>query len=510
MTLTPIASLAERLCRQVLGREPGNVAGVRPLAEVGVRLGRIDEAESLLTWCLETAPECHLARASYATLLSRTLRLREALAEVQRVLEAEPDRPSHLLLKASILAQIGEPDESIKLHDHVLQQYPGHARTYLGKAHVLRTVGRHTDAVAACRKALEMQPVFGEAYWSLSNLKTFRFSEADVAQMRVQLPKASSPDDVIYLSFALGKALEDRGEFDESFRHYAHGNAARRRTVHWDANRHHEDVRRIAAFFQPEFLASRQGSGNASPAPIFIVGLPHAGSTLLEQILASHSRVEGTMELPDILSIVRRLDRGKTKGEKGFPQVLAELSASDLSALGAEYLERTAVHRSGAPHFIDKMPNNFPHIGLIHLLLPNARILDARRQPMACCFSVFKQLFAHGQHFSYSLEDIGRYYRDYIDLMAHWDAVLPGRVLRVDYEAVVENLEFEVRRILDFCELEFEPACLDFHRTERAVRTASSEQVREPLYKTAVEQWRNYEGDLAPLAELLAPGNANA
>ena len=507
--LTGNLSVAEQLCREFLKRAPRNVAAIRMLADIGIRFGRFDDAETLLAYCLELAPDFHLARHSYANLLFRRMRFREALAEIDKVLDAEPDRPSHLLLKASILAQVGDADEAIGIYDAVLQQYPNQSRTHLSKAHALKTVGRQADAVAAYRTAIELQANLGEAYWSLANLKTFKFDDADITRMRAELDgDIASQDDYLHLSFALGKALEDKGEFDESFQHYVNGNAARRRTVHWDADEHHAYIEKIAAFFQPAFFESKSQSGNPSSAPIFIVGLPRAGSTLLEQIVASHSQVEGTMELPDILSIARRLS-GKNTHDRAsrYPEVLEKLTAADLEGLGAEYLERTAVHRSGAPYFIDKMPNNFAHIGLIHLILPNAKILDARRHPMACCFSGFKQLFANGQNFSYTLEEIGRYCRDYVELMSHWDSILPGRVCRVDYEGIVENTEAEVRRLLDYCGLEFEPACLEFHRTERAVRTASSEQVRLPIYKSAVEQWRNYEAHLAPLTEALGSAN---
>jgi tetratricopeptide (TPR) repeat protein len=504
--------LAEQLCREFLKRAPRNVAAIRMLADIGTRFGRLDDAENLLTYCLELAPDFHLARHSYANLLFRQLRFREALAEIEKVLAAEPNRPSHLMLKASILAQIGEADNAIGIYDLVLQQYPNQSRTHLSKANALKSVGRQSDAVAAYRTAIELQSNLGEAYWSLSNLKTFRFSDADTSRMRMLLDgEIASQDDFLHLSFALGKALEDKGEFDESFQHYANGNAARRRTVRWDAEEHHAHLAKVAAFFQPEFFKSSSQSGNPSSAPIFIVGLPRAGSTLLEQILASHSQVEGTMELPDIMSLARKLSGKSTRDRmSSYPEVLATLTAAELEHLGTEYLERTAVYRSGAAHFIDKMPNNFPHVGLIHLILPNAKILDARRHPMACGFSIFKQLFAYGQNFSYSLDDIGRYYRDYVELMSHWDSILPGRVHRIDYEAVVEDTEAEVRRVLAYCGLEFEPACLEFHRTERTVRTASSEQVRQPIYTSAVEQWRNYEAHLAPLAEALGPAKKGA
>jgi tetratricopeptide (TPR) repeat protein len=501
--------VAENLCRALLRREPNNVAAMRMLADVAMRLDRLDDAETLLTLCLELAPGLHLARSDYANLLFRKRQLREALAEIDTVIDAEPNRPSHLLFKGSVLAQTGKTSEAIRIYDTVLQQHPTHFRTLLSRGHVLKTVGRLDEAIVAYRKTIELQPNFGEAWWSLANLKTFRFDAADMAEMHRLLDNdEAAQDDFWHLSFALGKALEDKREFDESFRHYANGNAARRRSVHWDSDAHHSSFAKTVAFFRPEFFASRHGSGNPSPAPIFIVGLPRAGSTLLEQILSSHSQVEGTTELPDVMSIARRLGAAATHGGVSrYPEILGTLQAGDFNALGAEYLEHSAIHRSGTPYFIDKMPNNFLHIGLIHLMLPNAKILDARRRPMACCFAGFKQLFAHGQDFSYSLEEIGRYYRDYVALMTHWDSVLPGRVLRVDYEAIVENTEAEVRRVLDSCGLEFEPACLEFHRTDRAVRTPSSEQVRQPIYKSAVDQWRNFEAHLAPLKTALGAEN---
>jgi len=497
--------LAERLCRNFLKREPRNVAAIRLLAEVGVRLGRFDEAEDLLAYCLDLAPDFHLARHSFANLLFRRLRYREALIEIEKILGAEPNRPMYLLLKAAILAQIGETHAAIEIYDAVSKQYPAEARLHLNRGHALKTVGRQGEAVAAYRTALSMQPDLGEAYWSLSDLKTFEFDDADIVHMRAALERSvADQENFVHLSFALGKALEDKGEFDESYRHYARGNAARRRTVQWDADAHHADIERIARFFGSEFLDSRRGAGNPSPAPIFIVGMPRAGSTLLEQILASHSEVEGTMELPDLMAIARQLRPANGSGhESNYPAAVATLTRADFEALGSRYLERTAVVRSGAPYFIDKMPNNFAHVGLIHLILPNAKILDARRHPMACCFSVFKQLFAQGQAFSYSLDEIGRYYRDYVGLMSHWDSVLPGRVFRIEYEAVVEDTEKQVRRMLDYCGLEFERGCLEFYRTERTIRTASSEQVRQPIYRSAVDQWRYYEAHLGPLKQSL-------
>jgi tetratricopeptide (TPR) repeat protein len=499
---------AEALCRDCLRREPGNAAAIKTLADIGMHFGRLDEAEELLRYCLEIAPGFHQARPALAELLCRQLRCPEALEEIDKALAAAPSQPSYLLLKGVILAQSARNVEALELFDAVLERHPGEARIHLNRGRALQTAGRHADAVAAFRAALRLEPGLAEAWWSLCDLKTFRFDDEDVVEMRAQLgADTTSEEDRIFLNFALAKALEDAAEYDESFRHYADGNVARRRSVCWDEQEHHADVARVAALFDASFFASRLGWGNPSAAPIFIVGLPRAGSTLLEQILASHSRVEGTMELPDVMAIARRLGGNAAgAGRTAFPGVLRSLSAGDFAALGEEYLQRTARHRTGAPFFVDKMPNNFIHVGLIHLMLPGAKILDARRQPMACGFSVFKQLFVHGQTFSYDLWEIGRYYREYVRLMKHWDDVLPSRVLRVNYETVVGDTDNQVRRILDHCGLEFEPGCVEFHRTERVVRSASSEQVRQPIYWSAVEQWRHYERHLGPLRKGLGTG----
>jgi tetratricopeptide (TPR) repeat protein len=372
--------------------------------------------------------------------------------------------------------------------------------------HALKTVGRQADCVAAYRKALELSPGLGEAWWSLANLKTVKFSETDRAVMAAGLEQEGlSDDDRLHLHYALGKALEDAGLYADSFDHYARGAAIRRAQVDYDPDENHADVARARAVFTPAFLGSTAGQGCPAPDPIFVVGLPRSGSTLVEQILASHSQVEGTMELPDLIVMARRLGgKAVRRADSAYPEVLTSLSPEQLAELGEEYLERTRVQRkTDRPFFIDKMPNNFAHAGLIHLILPNAKIIDARRHPLGCCFSGFKQHFARGQAFSYDLTDIGRYYADYVALMDHFDTVLPGRVHRVIYEAMIEDPEAQIRALLDHCGLPFEPACLSFHENDRAVRTASSEQVRQPLFKTAVEHWQNYESFMQPLKQAL-------
>jgi tetratricopeptide (TPR) repeat protein len=385
---------------------------------------------------------------------------------------------------------------------------PGNPGVNLTYGHALKTVGRQPDAIEAYRRAYQTKTDYGDAYWSLANLKTYRFEDAELAQMR---EREASPlialEDRYHLCFALGKALEDRGDYPEAFAYYERGNQLKRDELRYTPDRLTAEMQRQRELVTREVLKRHAGAGSQAPDPIFIVGLPRAGSTLLEQILASHSQVEGTMELPNILSLAHKLERRRAAGEEPeYPANLAQLSAEDLTRFGEDYIRDTRIYRKeGTPFFIDKMPNNFRHIGLIRMILPNAKIIDARRSAMGCCFSGFKQLFAEGQEFTYGLKEVGTYYRDYVALMDHWDQVLPGKVLLTRYEEVVGDLEGQVRRLLDYCGLPFEQACLDFHQTDRAVRTASSEQVRQPLYTSGVDQWENFSAHLGPLRETLGP-----
>ena len=499
---------AEILLRRHLTQFPTDVAAIRMFAEVAARVGRLPDSENLLTRALELAPGFAAARHNYAVVLHRQDKTRLALEQVDQLLAAEPRNPSFRVLRAAILNRIGEYDEALRVYDDVVAEYPGNAHVWMSYGHALKTAGRQSDSVAAYRRSLRLRPELGEAWWSLANLKTFKFTADEIRSMRAQVARPElSVADRYHFHFALGKALEDAREYADSFEHYASGNRLRRSVINYDADRISGNVRRARALYSREFLASRDGSGIPDRDPIFIVGLPRAGSTLVEQILSSHSQVEGTMELPDVAAIVKGLlDRNGPNGPQQYPQVVATLSNDDVVRLGRVYLERTRIQRKTTrPLFIDKMPNNWAHVGLIHLMLPNARIVDARRHPMSCCFSGFKQHFARGQHFSYSLEDVGRYYRDYVALMAHFDEVLPGRVHRVIYERMIDDTEAEVRRLLDYCGLPFEDGCLRFYENTRAVRTASSEQVRQPIFRDAVDQWRHYEAWLAPLVQALGP-----
>jgi tetratricopeptide (TPR) repeat protein len=499
--------LAEQHCRDFLTDEPTNVTAIRLLAEIGLRVGVLVDSEHLLERCLELAPEFSMARLSYAKVLSRREKLELALEQVDYLLANEPESPAYLALRASILVRMGDFGSAIPCYENILQRYPEQASIFLSYGHALKTVGQQEKAVEAYRRAIDLRPSFGDAYWSLANLKTFQFEDSDIAAMREQLKSnKGSREDFYHLCFALGKALEIRKQFDESFEHYQLGNSIKEKLSGYRAEDIEHFVRRMKAACPRELFAAAHGAGCQSPDPIFIVGLPRSGSTLLEQILASHSQVEGTKELIHILAIARRLGGNRKKSEPSlYPNNLAELDPDRLRELGKEFMEKTRIQRTGAPFFIDKMPNNFLHIGLISLILPRAKIIDARRHPMAACFSGFTQLFARGQSFTYGLTNIGRYYRDYVELMDHWDEVLPGKVLRVQYEDMVMDTENQVRRMLKHCDLEFEESCLQFHKTERAVRTASSEQVRQPIYSGALEHWRNFEPHLGPLKEALGP-----
>ena len=497
---------AESLLKAQLKKVPTDVPAIRMLAEVAVRCGNNDDAEKLLARCLELAPGFTAARYNYATLLHRLNKSSQALVEIERLLLASPSNPSYRNLTAVILSRVGDYERASLIYAQLLEEYPANAKVWLSYGHVLKTEGRQKDCIAAYRQSIQRNPSFGEAYWSLANLKTFRFTKQDMAAMQQQiLGDNLTKDDRVQFEFAMGKAAEDASDYELSFQHYSEGNSLYRETVPYNAEGNSERTARLKSTFTAQFLKDRVGSGHDTGAPIFIVGLPRSGSTLLEQILASHSLVEGTTELPDIISMALEMSaEGESKEISQYSDVLATKSREELRELGAQYIERTRVHRkTDSPFFIDKMPNNFLHIGLIHLILPNAKIIDARRHPLGCCLSNFKQYYARGQNFSYSLSDIGHYYRDYVGLMAHFDEVLPGRVHRVIYEDTVENTEAQVRKLLAYCQLDFEPACLRFFETQRGVRTASSEQVRQPIYRQGMEQWANYEPWLNPLKDSL-------
>jgi tetratricopeptide (TPR) repeat protein len=509
---------AERVVRHYLLTHGNHVEGMRLLAQIGVRLDVLDDAELLLENLLVLAPEYHAARYEYAIVLLQRHKHRRAREEIDKLLKTDPYNRAYRTTQATISTGFGDYEMALPLYREIVTETPDDPELHLSIAHALKTIGRTPEAVKAYHSAIAVSPSFGEAYWSLANLKTYRFTDAEIDLMRSH---ESAPTillkDRYHLCFALGKALEDRGEYAGSFTYYERGNALKKPEIHYRPEITDRNTRLQKTVCTPEFFNERRGFGlprrRGAPVPgahgrpgypLFIVGLPRSGSTLVEQILASHSQVEGTMELADIPRLVQELQgRESVTSAPRYPAVLNDLKAEDFERMGANYLSDTLIYRRGKPLFIDKMPNNFRHIGLIHLMLPDAKIIDARREPVACCFSNFKQLFASGQQFTYGFGDIARYYKKYVELMAHWDEVLPGKVLRVQHEDVVDDLESNVRRILEFCELDFEPACVEFHKTKRTVHTASSEQVRRPINRAGLDQWRHFEPWLGPLKEAL-------
>jgi len=495
---------AEALVRGFLLQHGDHIEAMRLLARIGIARKIYDDPELLLAEVLKRAPGYRAAHEEYARVLVELHKHAAARRELEELLKQQPDSRPLRMLSAATAVGIGEHERAIELYRALLLGTADDAEVHLSIAHALKTLGRTPEAIESYRAAAACRPDFGDAYWSLANLKTYHFTEEQLAQIRAALEASATPlEDRYHLCFALGKALEDRGEFAESFHYYELGNRLKRPECRYRAEIIERNTRQQIEICSREFFASRRGWGDPAADPIFIVGLPRSGSTLLEQILASHSRVEGTQELPNVQQLVSLL-RGRDLENDRYPRILADLKAADVAELGAKYLADTRIYRSSRPFFIDKMPNNFRHLGLIHLMLPNARIIDARREPMACCFSNFKQLFANGQEFTYSIEDIARYYRTYLELMRHWERVLPaGRILRVQHEDVVDDLEGSVRRLLDFCGLEFEPQCVAFHETQRSVRTASSEQVRQAIYREGLDQWRNFEPWLGPLKDAL-------
>jgi tetratricopeptide (TPR) repeat protein len=497
---------AEAIIRAFLLKHGNHVEAMRLLARIGIAHDVLDDAEILLEAVLELAPGYTIARFEYARVLLDRHKHSRAIEELEKLLALEPENRQFKTLFATACVGIGANEKALALYRQLLSGAPQAAELHLSIAHSLKTLGRRGESIEAYRAASAARPNYGDAYWSLANLKTYRFADDELARMRAQEAQPStSLVDRYHLCFALGKALEDLGDYEESYRYYERGNQLKRAESRYRPEIIERNTQMQIATCTSELFARREGVGSNSPDPIFIVGLPRSGSTLLEQILASHSRVEGTHELADIQRIVHEL-QGRDESDQTaarYPRVLQDLLPEDFLRLGEKYLSDTCVYRTGRPFFIDKMPNNFRHIGLIHLILPNAKIIDARREPMACCFSNFKQLFASGQEFTYSIEDIARYYRTYLELMRHWTVVLPGRILRIDHEDIVDDLEPNVRKLLDFCGLEFESACLDFHKTERSVRTASSEQVRQPIFRDGLDQWKNFEPWLAPLRDAL-------
>lgn len=494
---------AEPVLRAHLKNDPLDVAAIRLMAQLAARLGRYKDSEALLRRALDLAPNFTVARSNLAGILYRQNRFEEAVVTLNDVLAEESDHIASRNLKAAALGRIGDYGEALALYEELTRRFPTNAKIWMSMGHLLKTVGRQEECIAAYRHALEVEPKLGEVWWSLANLKTVKFDDADMAAMQAALATSGlSDEDRFHLDFALGKAFDDAREPERAFAHYAAANALRKQSLDYEPQVITDHVNKIIARFTPGFLAEHAGQGHLASDAIFILGMPRAGSTLLEQILSSHSAIEGTMELPDMPAIAMR--EGKGGGPAGWVDAVAAMTPEQLSELGAEFIERTRIQRkTDKSLFIDKLPNNWIYAGLIHLIMPNAKIIDARRHPMDCCFSNFRQHFAKGQAFSYDLGDMGHYYKDYVRLMAHFDSVLPGRMHRVIHEALVENPEEQVRSLLDYLGLPFEDACLNFHQNTRAVRTASSEQVRRPINRDGMDQWKSYDQFLLRLRSAL-------
>ncbi len=497
---------AAALCRDVLSEAPNNVSALRMMGLIALGESRYDEAERILRRALLVAPDYADAMIDLGQALKEQSRFGEAINCLRRAVKIEPNSAKAHFLLAGTLSPSALTYEALEAFERALEIKPDHIGAWLGMGHVLKTIGRQDDAIKAYRECIRLRPDHGPTYWSLANLKTYPLSADDMQEMNSQLEKGGlNKESEANFLFALAKATEDRGDYEGAWEYYEQGNAERRIMEYYDPVRTEEVNDSIIEVFDEEMLAEHGGQGLSNPAPIFIIGLPRSGSTLIEQILASHSQVEGTSELPYVGHLTESLNLNRADGVN-YPAAARELGAEHWQSLGRDYLRAAKLHRTeGAPHFIDKMPNNFPEVGFIHLMLPNAKIIDARRQPLDSCLSCYRQLFARGQTFTYDLSDIGEYFLEYQRLMDHWHAALPGRVLTVQYEELVQDFENQVRRMLDYCELPWEDACLRFYETDRPVRTASSEQVRRPVSTKAVNFWRNYEDKLGELMDVLEP-----
>jgi len=496
---------AEQLCRAFVQKNRQHVEGMRLLAKIATELGILDDADFLLESCLEFEPDFHAARYDYSQVLFKRQRFQKSMEQAALLLKHQPAVPAFRLLYANAAVPVGEFNKALEYYDQLIEESPDKLHYHMLKGHALKSLGERQRAIEAYKGAAKIKPDHGDAWWSLANVKTYHFEEAEIAQMqRAEADAATKPVDRYHLCFALGKSFEDSDNYDAAFNYYARGNQLKLAESGYRAERVDDEFARQQEICTQQFFDDRAGYGADSNEPIFIVGLPRAGSTLLEQILASHPMVDGTIELPDVMSQAQILGgRHKIDEESRYPAILETLDQQQFERFGNQYLKSTRVYRKDGIYFTDKMPNNFRHIGLIQLMFPNCKIVDARRHPMACCFSNFKQLFGDGQEFSYGLEEVGRYYSGYVELMDHWENALPGKILRVQYEDVVADLDAQVRRLLDFLGLPFDQRCIEFHKTERAVHTPSAEQVRQPLYKSGVEQWKNFESFLDPLKESL-------
>jgi len=494
---------ARKLVKSVLREDPDNVNALNHMGGICMAQDAFNDAEAFLRKAVGLAPDFAVAWSVLGASLKEQLKFEEAVEALEKALSLQPRNANWYSSLGNLLLVWGKEERALAAFERALAIQPDHASALHSKGHVLKTMGNQDDAIRAYRTAARVRPDLGEVYWSLANLKTFRFEPDEVEMMQTQLDSGKLTDQSeLHFCYALGKHFEDQEDYPKAFEYYTQGGATKRKSVRYDPVDFDYQTNQIIEVFTPEFFEERASFGYADPSPILIVGLPRSGSTLIEQILCSHSQVDGTAELSDLMVLAHRTGQNRFDDLK-YPESLIDIYADSIEDLGREYIDRTFHHRQGAPHFTDKMPNNFPHIGFLHLILPNAKVIDARRHPLDSCFGTFKQLFAKGQPFSYDLFELGQYYKNYIRLMAHWDHVLPGKVLRVQYEDNVADQENQARRMIDHCGLDWEDQVLRFYETERAVKTASSEQVRQPIYNKSVNSWKRYETELEDLILLL-------
>ena len=497
--------VAEAKCRAFLKENPTHTYAMSLLSEIANRLGYFDDAEFLLEKAVEFKPDDGDLRMKYASILRKKQKFAKTMEQVDILCDMDPENLTYQAQKASEIMQNGDHEAAVVLLDNILKKNPYNFSSLTSKGHAQKTLGKTDLAIESYQSAYQIKPDHGEAFFSLSNLKTYSFSDVELMAMREQVSRVDlSLRDKAYFHFALAQCCEVKGEYEEAFFHLEKGNKIKNDQSQYSIERMDKELQAQIDVCDDSFFNDLGEGGNPTKDPIFILGLPRAGSTLIEQILASHSMIDGTLELPNILSMAQSLRGDDIYGKLGnYPKSMQSLTLEEREAFGQKFIDDTKMHRKEAPFFTDKMPNNFRHIGLIHLIMPNAKIIDARRYPLDCCFSMFKQLFAQGQEFSYGLAEAGSYYRSYVKLMDHWEQVLPGKILRVNNEDVINDLEGQVIRILNYLELPFEKSCISFHETKRSVRTASSEQVRKPVNKEGMERWKPYSKNLKPLVESL-------
>lgn len=494
---------ARRLVKNMLREDPSDINALNLMGSICMAQSLYSDAEAFLRQAVGLAPDFAAAWHLLSMALKEQRRTEEAVDAMDEALSLEPMHAEWHSTMGNLLMVWGKEERALVSFNKALAIKPDHAGALLSRGHILKTIGDQDDAIRSYRASASVRPDLGEVYWSLANLKTFRFDDSEVANMQAQLDSDKISDEArIHFCYSLGKHYEDQEDYPKAFEYYSKGGASKREMVKYDPLQNSAHADKIIEVFTPEFIESRQSYGNPDPAPILIVGLPRSGSTLVEQILSSHSQIDGTAELPDLMHLGNATGRNRFDALQ-YPETLINMDATNATGLGKDYIENTFRHRHGAAFFTDKMPNNFPHIGFLHLILPNAKVIDARRHPLDSCFGTFKQLFAKGQPFSYDLFDLGQYYIDYIRLMEHWDQVLPGKVLRVQYEDNVADQETQARRMIEHCGLEWEDQVLRFYESDRAVKTASSEQVRQPIYNKSVNSWKRYETELADLIIIL-------